>query len=100
MTAYHQRDIYAHLLQRIALALEGAETDRTFRNRSSIELEISGLSATELALIEAYLQHDRGCHAGLAEELADAARRQACRPRFRRALGQPANRLSPRVLPR
>jgi hypothetical protein len=100
MTAQHEGDIYAHLLQRIALALEGAETDRTFRNRSSGELEISGLSALEMALIQAYLQHDPELHGDLSEGLAAAPRYQGYKPRFLHVPGQLPHRLSPRGLPR
>ncbi|WP_287029912.1 hypothetical protein [Pseudomonas sp. UBA6310] len=100
MTAQHESDIYAHLLQRIALALEGAETDHAFRNHSSVELEISGLSGIELALIQAYLQHDPELHGGLSEGLAAASGQEGGDPRFPRAPGQPPGPLSPRVLPR
>lgn len=100
MATQHDGDIYAHLLQRIALALEGAETDRAFRNHSSVELEISGLSGTELALIQAYLQHDPELHGGLSEGLAAASGQEGGDPPFPRAPGQAPGPLSPRVLPR
>lgn len=100
MTAQHESDIYAHLLQRIALALEGAETDRAFHNRSSVELEISGLSGIELALIQAYLQHDPELHGDLPEGLAAAPGHPGCNARFPHAPGKAPGPLSPRVLPR
>jgi len=100
MAAQHESDIYAHLLRRIALALEGAETDRTFHNRSSVELEISGLSGIELALIQAYLQHDPELHGDLSGELVVASGHPVRDARFPSASGQAPVPLPPRVLPR
>lgn len=64
---------YGHLLQRLALALEEADTAVRLRAEPQAELELSGLTAAELALIRAYVERDlpwlRGWHAA-AEELA------------------------------
>ncbi|WP_017937502.1 hypothetical protein [Zestomonas thermotolerans] len=65
--------LYERLLQRLALALEEAEAAQKLGDERPGELELRGLSSAELALINAYLQHDvswlSGWHAA-AEELA------------------------------
>jgi hypothetical protein len=65
--------LYGRLLQRLAQALEEAEGRSRLYRRSSPELELRGLSAAELELIQAYREQDvqwlRGWHAA-AEELA------------------------------
>lgn len=65
--------LYERLLQRLALALEEAETASRLRELPPDELELRGLTPAELELIRAYLDHDlnwlRGWHAA-AEELA------------------------------
>ncbi|MCY1363506.1 hypothetical protein D9M68_410160 [compost metagenome] len=72
--------LYERLLQRLALALEEADTAQRLRDeRPPGELELRGLSSAELAFINAYLDHDlswlSGWHAA-AEELALIERRQ------------------------
>lgn len=66
-------DLYERLLQRLALAIEEAETANRLCAAPSRELEVNGLSPAELELIRAYLNRDlhwlRGWHAA-AEELA------------------------------
>lgn len=65
--------LYERLLQRLALALEEAETATRLRQIPPAELELRGLTPAELELIRAYLDRDlnwlRGWHAA-AEELA------------------------------
>lgn len=65
--------LYERLLQRLALALEEAETASRLHAEPPCELEVDGLSSAELELIRAYLNRDlnwlRGWHAA-AEELA------------------------------
>ncbi|MFI8745117.1 hypothetical protein ACIGKL_08165 [Pseudomonas sp. NPDC077186] len=65
--------LYERLLQRLALALEEAETASRLHAEPLRELELDGLSPAELELIRAYLNRDlhwlRGWHAA-AEELA------------------------------
>jgi hypothetical protein len=69
---------YGHLLQRIALALEEADSAVHMRIEPPAELELSDLSLAEMALIRAYLEGDlpwlRGWH-GAAEGLAHQERR-------------------------
>ena len=66
-------DLYERLLQRLALALDEAETASRLHAEPLRELELNGLSPAELELIRAYLNRDlhwlRGWHAA-AEELA------------------------------
>ena len=66
-------DLYERLLQRLALALEEADTASRLHAEPLRELELDGLSPAELELIRAYLNRDlhwlRGWHAA-AEELA------------------------------
>lgn len=61
------------LLQRLALALDEADTAERLRDEHPTELELRGLSEAEMGLIRAYLDQDlhwlRGWHAA-AEELA------------------------------
>lgn len=65
--------LYERLLQRLALALEEADTATRLRDAPPDELELRGLTPAELELIRAYLDRDlnwlRGWHAA-AEELA------------------------------
>lgn len=66
-------DLYERLLQRLALALDEAETASTLRAETRDELELKGLSSAEMELVQAYLNRDmswlRGWQAA-AEELA------------------------------
>lgn len=65
--------LYERLLQRLALALEEADTASRLHAEPRRELELDGLSPAEVELIHAYLNRDlhwlRGWHAA-AEELA------------------------------
>ncbi len=65
--------LYERLLQRLALALEEADTANRLHAEPLRELELDGLSPAELELIRAYLNRDlhwlRGWHSA-AEELA------------------------------
>jgi hypothetical protein len=65
--------LYERLLQRLALALEEADTANRLQAEPRRELVLDGLSPAELELIHAYLNRDlhwlRGWHAA-AEELA------------------------------
>ncbi|SDU28321.1 hypothetical protein SAMN05216296_2838 [Pseudomonas pohangensis] len=69
---------YGHLLQRIALALEEADSAVHLRMEAPAELELSDLSLAEMALIRAYLEGDLpwlpGWHAA-ADGLLPAERR-------------------------
>ena len=65
--------LYERLLQRLALALQEADTATRLHQAPPDELELSGLTPAEVELIHAYLDRDlnwlRGWHAA-AEELA------------------------------
>ena len=65
--------LYGRLLQRLALALEEADSAGRLGQALPHELELRGLSAAELQLIHAYLDRDlnwlRGWHTA-AQELA------------------------------
>jgi hypothetical protein len=65
--------LYERLLQRLALALQEADTATRLHEAPPAELELRGLTPAELELIRAYLDRDlnwlRGWHAA-AEELA------------------------------
>lgn len=65
--------LYERLLQRLALALDEADTAERLRDECPVELELRGLSSAEMELIRAYLDQDvnwlRGWHAA-AQELA------------------------------
>ncbi|MAB98797.1 MULTISPECIES: hypothetical protein [Pseudomonas] len=65
--------LYERLLQRLELALDEAHSLRGHRAEPPDELELRGLSPSEVELIKAYMDHDlnwlRGWHAA-AEELA------------------------------
>ena len=71
--------LYERLLQRLALALQEADTATRLHQAPPDELELSGLTPAELELIHAYLDRDlnwlRGWHAA-AEELAQLERQQ------------------------
>ncbi|NQD93254.1 hypothetical protein HP532_11420 [Pseudomonas sp. CrR25] len=63
--------LYERLLQRLALALDEADSLSRVSAEPPRELELSGLTPAELELIRAYLDHDlnwlRGWHAAAAE---------------------------------
>jgi hypothetical protein len=69
--------LYERLLQRLALALQEADTATRLHQAPPDELELSGLTPAELELIRAYLDRDlnwlRGWHAA-AEQLPAAAK--------------------------
>ena len=75
--------LYGRLLQRLALALDAADTAVRLRAEAPDELELRGLSPAELELIRAYLERDmrwlRGWHAA-AEELARLERQPGVLP--------------------
>ncbi|MEN0107550.1 MAG: hypothetical protein AAGC84_14135 [Pseudomonas sp.] len=68
-----QGGLYERLLHRLAIALDEADSDSRWQNKTPQELELRGLSPAELELIRAYLDRDlhwlRGWHAA-AKELA------------------------------
>lgn len=70
--------LYERLLQRLALALDEADTALRLRDERTGELELRGLSTAEVAFIHAYLDHDlnwlSGWHAA-AEEMELIERR-------------------------
>lgn len=92
--------LYERLLQRLALALDEADTAERLRDECPVELELRGLSGAEMELIRAYLDQDvnwlRGWHAA-AEELALLERAPARVPRHVR---QPVPPSRPRVVAR
>lgn len=92
--------LYERLLQRLALALDEAETAERLRDECPVELELRGLSSAEMELIRAYLDQDvnwlRGWHAA-AEELAMLERFPARAPRHVR---QPVPPSRPRLVTR
>lgn len=92
--------LYERLLQRLALALDEADTAERLRDECPVELELRGLSSAEMALIRAYLDQDvnwlRGWHAA-AEELAMLERAPARAARHVRQSAPPCRlRLVPR----
>lgn len=92
--------LYERLLQRLALALDEADTAERLRDEHPQELELRGLSSAEMELIRAYLDQDvnwlRGWHAA-AEELALLERSSARGGRKpRQAAGVPKPRLAAR----
>ena len=86
---------YGHLLQRLALALEEADSAVRMHAAPPAELELSGLTPAELALIRAYVERDlpwlRGWHAA-AEELVQVDNSSS--------RAEPANRLPVKALER
>ncbi|MFG0380911.1 hypothetical protein ACF8C6_08100 [Pseudomonas sp. zbq_18] len=91
--------LYERLLQRLALALEEAETASRLCRTPPAELELRGLTPAELELIRAYLDRDlnwlRGWHAA-AEELASI---EQLPERQGRPVSKPPGRLPSRSLP-
>ncbi|MFV3368933.1 hypothetical protein ACNFH5_12250 [Pseudomonas sp. NY15435] len=92
--------LYERLLQRLALALDEADTAERLRDECPVELELRGLSSAEMELIRAYLDQDvnwlRGWHAA-AEELALLERAPARVPRHVRPPTPPSR---PRLVAR
>lgn len=89
--------IYERLLQRLALALEEAETASRLQQVAPVELELRDLTPAELELIRAYLDRDlnwlRGWHAA-AEELALIEQLPASQGK---ALGRSSGRITAKV---
>lgn len=81
----NQADPYGHLLQRLASALDEASNLDHLSDEPATEMEVRGLSATELALITAYLANDydwlRGWH------ITGAAPEEHLSPPFERHAG-------------
>lgn len=86
--------LYERLLQRLALALQEADTATRLHDLPPDELELRGLTPAEIELIRAYLDRDlhwlRGWHAA-AEELAVIEQLPA-------AASKPAGKLPSRVV--
>lgn len=65
--------LYERLLQRLAMALDEADSLSALSSQPPLELELRGLTAAEMELIRAYLNRDldwlRGWHAA-AQEMA------------------------------
>jgi hypothetical protein len=78
--------LYERLLQRLALALDEADSIGALSNQPPSELELHGLTAAEMELIRAYLERDldwlRGWHAA-AQEMAQIERLPTSRKFFR-----------------
>ncbi|MNN04210.1 hypothetical protein D3C81_1169310 [compost metagenome] len=92
--------LYERLLQRLALALDEADTAERLRDEHPAELELRGLSSAEMELIRAYLDQDvnwlRGWHAA-AEELALLERSSSKVTRPQRQVASP---IKPRLTTR
>jgi len=94
--------LYERLLQRLALALDEADTASRWRAEEPGELELRGLTPAELELIRAYLDRDlhwlRGWHAA-AEELAVIEQKPVRQAKTARGNGklaaQPPSKLKP-----
>ncbi|MDX1300346.1 MAG: hypothetical protein R3260_19205 [Pseudomonas sp.] len=74
--------LYERLLQRLATALDEADSLSVLSAQPPLELELRGLTEAEVELIRAYLEHDldwlRGWHAA-AQEMAQIERFQRAR---------------------
>ncbi|WP_437882732.1 hypothetical protein [Pseudomonas sp. LRF_L74] len=66
-----QGGLYERLLHRLAFALEEADAAALLHEGAPTDLKLRGLSSAEMALIQAYLEHDlswlRGWHAAAEE---------------------------------
>lgn len=100
--------LYSRLLQRLALALDEAESARRLRNAEPQLVELKGLTNAEMELIQAYLERDlqwlQGWHAAAAEleQLEHQALRQSRTAAVRgtgKAPRQPSGKVAP-VKPR
>ena len=88
--------LYERLLQRLAMALDEADSVSGFSAQPPLELELRGLTAAEMELIRAYLDRDfdwlRGWHAA-AQEMAQieqlASSRKVCRSGRKPGAAQP-----------
>ncbi|AYC34413.1 hypothetical protein D3880_19470 [Pseudomonas cavernae] len=94
--------LYERLLQRLALALDEADTAVRLRDEVPRELELRGLSPAEVELIQAYMAHDlrwlSGWHAA-AEELALLERKPLRPPRPASNGSRPTIRVPGRAKP-
>jgi ribosomal protein L37AE/L43A len=74
--------LYERLLQRLAMALDEADSLGKFSAQPPQELELRGLTAAEMELIRAYLERDldwlRGWHAA-AQEMAQISQLPSAR---------------------
>lgn len=57
-------DPYGRLLQRLVSALHEADSLARLADQPSVDMEVRGLSAADLALITAYLASQRSCPSG------------------------------------
>lgn len=96
--------LYGRLLQRLALALDEAESARRLRDVEPQLVELKGLTNAEMELIQAYLERDlqwlQGWHAAAAEleQLEHQALRQA-RTAGVRGAGKPSRHATSKVAP-
>lgn len=96
--------LYGRLLQRLALALDEAESARRLRDVEPQLVELKGLTNAEMELIQAYLERDlqwlQGWHAAAAEleQLEHQALRQA-RTAGVRGAGKPSRQATGKVAP-
>lgn len=93
--------LYERLLQRLALALDEADSISALSAQPPTELELHGLTAAEMELIRAYLERDldwlRGWHAA-AQEMAQIE--QLAKPRkFGRSSNKTAAALPGQIRP-
>lgn len=96
--------LYERLLQRLSVALDEADSMARLSAKVPDELELRDLTAAELELIRAYMDHDlnwlRGWHAA-AEELAVIegwpARAAKTNRAALRAAGKPLGKIKPLV---
>jgi hypothetical protein len=97
-----QGGLYGRLLERLALALDEADSASRPATESTHELELSGLSPAELQLVRAYLDQDmswlQGWHAA-AQELALLEQRSAKMAKPIRNSIRPPHKAAPRVNP-
>jgi hypothetical protein len=97
-----QGGLYGRLLQRLALALDEAESVGRRSAEPTHELELSGLSPAELQLVRAYLNQDmswlQGWHAA-AQELALLEQQSARAVKPARSSIRPLHKVPPRVNP-
>ncbi|MDO9322076.1 MAG: hypothetical protein Q7U01_10635 [Pseudomonas sp.] len=94
--------LYGRLLQRLALALDEADSISRKPVETGHELELSGLSPAELQLVRAYLDQDlswlQGWHAA-AQELALLEQQSAQAARLGRSSIKPPHKAPVRLNP-
>jgi hypothetical protein len=97
-----QGGLYGRLLQRLALALDEADSAGRQTTEPTHEVELSGLSPPELQLVHAYLDQDmrwlQGWHAA-AQELALLEQQSAKTAKPARSSIRPLHKVPPRVNP-